>query len=318
MVTQEELEKMSPEEIAELQRQNCIFCKIIGGAVPSKSVLDTQHSKAILDINPAVRGHTLVIPKEHVPILPLLPPESFKTLFLDTKKVIPAVKQALHTDKVSLFIANGHAAGQQASHFMLHVLPREEGDALTSHFSLPSSDSFAKEQEKLIPALKNNLPLMMENHFKRLGKKPFPVQERLTPSSDQQEKLASFFEAYPQAQQLLASDVEQFKQLLEKVQPEVKELFKGIDLQTLSQQFQNIPQKFSAGDVFQGADPESQIKRVLEYFNQKPRAKDLLVKDTEKFKELLAGREDIQPIFDQVDIDKLAQVIDKLLEVQGK
>lgn len=335
MVSQEELEKMSPEEIAELQRQNCIFCKIIKGDVPGQTVLSTEHTHAVHDIRPSKDGHVLVMPKEHVPILPLLPPEQFKALFSDMKRVIQGVKEAKKTDKVSVFIANGPAAGQQASHFLLHVMSRDQGDVLEQHLNLPLSSQFKKYQQDMVPALKKNLPLMMKNHFQRIGGTPFSEKPLQSPSSElpessteklavddsQQDKIAQFFEMYPQARSLLEQDVEQFKELLQKVQPEVKELFNGIDLQILSQKFQHLSSEegsenmdFSASDVFKGSNPSGQAQQVVQYFMSKPKAKELLLSDPESFKSLLKKRDDVRPIFEDVDIDKLSQVLDKLLE----
>jgi histidine triad (HIT) family protein len=335
MVTQEELEKMSPEEIAELQRQNCIFCKIIKGDVPSQTVLSNEYTQAVLDINPAQKGHVLVMPKEHVPILPLLPPEHFKHLFRDVKRLSKAVKEGAHAQSASIFVANGYAAGQQASHFLLHVMARDEGDTLTSHFTLHEDERHKTTQQGLLEPLKKNLPLMMNNHFKRMGKTPFPAQEEtpqpdvLQPTEKQQEQLASFFEMYPQAREVLQQDPQQFKELLERVQPEVKELFTGIDLETLSSQFKKlaneqesdhavtepsvVQESFTAADVFRGDNPQQQAKAIVAYFMSKPKAKELFQSDLSAFQKLLEQREDIQPLFEDVDMQKLALVLDQLL-----
>ena len=63
---QERLSKMSPEELKAYQKQQCIFCQIIEGKVQSKKIFEDEHSIAILDINPANPGHTLLLPKEHL------------------------------------------------------------------------------------------------------------------------------------------------------------------------------------------------------------------------------------------------------------
>ena len=126
MVTQEELEKMSPEEILELQKQNCPFCKIVAGQIPSSKVLETKNILAILDINPAAKGHCLVLPKEHVPILPIIPPPVFKELFRTAKTITPVLRKTQHAEGTTLFIANGAVAGQQTSHFLYHLIPREK------------------------------------------------------------------------------------------------------------------------------------------------------------------------------------------------
>jgi galactose-1-phosphate uridylyltransferase len=64
--------EMSQEEMLEQQKANCIFCKIVKGEIPSKKVYEDDMMLAILDINPAVKGHILVLPKEHYPIMPLI------------------------------------------------------------------------------------------------------------------------------------------------------------------------------------------------------------------------------------------------------
>ncbi|MBW2972542.1 HIT domain-containing protein, partial [Candidatus Woesearchaeota archaeon] len=112
------------------QKENCIFCQIISGKVPSKKVYEDKQVIGILDINPAAKGHVLLMPKEHYPIMPLIPPETFKHLVDMTKEVDRCVKESLLCKTTTIFIANGAAAGQQSSHFMLHIIPREGGDGL--------------------------------------------------------------------------------------------------------------------------------------------------------------------------------------------
>ena len=63
-LTEEDIKKMSPEEIAELQKKNCIFCHLVSGRVPSKKVFEDDKVLAILDIYPAIPGHILLFPKE--------------------------------------------------------------------------------------------------------------------------------------------------------------------------------------------------------------------------------------------------------------
>ena len=70
---QEKMKNMSPEELKELQKQQCIFCQIIDGKVNSKKVYEDDKCLAILDINPSNPGHVLLMPKEHYPLMPLIP-----------------------------------------------------------------------------------------------------------------------------------------------------------------------------------------------------------------------------------------------------
>ena len=130
MVTEEELQNMSPEEIADIQKQQCIFCHIISGKVASKKIYEDDICLAILDINPANPGHILVLPKEHYQIMPQVPEETIAHLFMVVKHLSQAALKALKVEGVNILIANGVAAGQKAPHFMIHIIPRTKDDGL--------------------------------------------------------------------------------------------------------------------------------------------------------------------------------------------
>ncbi len=121
---------ISPEVQKQLdeQKQNCPFCKIVKGEIESKKVYEDDKLLGILDIYPKVNGHMLLLPKEHYPILPFLPPETFKHTFSLMPKIISAVKSAMVVTGADVMIANGGVAGQQSPHFLIHILPRESGD----------------------------------------------------------------------------------------------------------------------------------------------------------------------------------------------
>ncbi|MEK6900129.1 MAG: HIT domain-containing protein [Nanoarchaeota archaeon] len=137
---QEKLKNMSPEQLKELQKQQCIFCQIVLGKIPSKNIYEDARCIAILDINPAVKGHILLLPKEHYGILPQLPEELLAHLFIVAKNLSQVILKTFRADGTNLFIANGQAAGQRAQHIMIHLLPRKGGDGLL------------KVEEKLIDA----------------------------------------------------------------------------------------------------------------------------------------------------------------------
>ena len=92
---QEKLKGMSPEELREFQKKQCIFCHIISGKVQSKKVYEDEHCLAILDINPSNPGHVLLMPKEHYAIMPQLPQEILEHLFLVSKKISNAQLRSL-------------------------------------------------------------------------------------------------------------------------------------------------------------------------------------------------------------------------------
>lgn len=127
---EEKLKNMSPEEIADLQKQQCIFCKIVEGKVPSKKVYEDDVSIVILDIQPATKGHLLLIPKEHYAIMPQVPDDILQKLFTTAKRLSQAILRGLKVGGTSLYIANGQAAGQRALHFMIHMIPRKDGDKI--------------------------------------------------------------------------------------------------------------------------------------------------------------------------------------------
>ncbi|MGM5480269.1 MAG: HIT family protein, partial [Nanobdellota archaeon] len=251
MPTEEELKNMSPEEIAELQKQNCPFCKIIKGEIPAQKVYEDDHMVVILDINPAVKGHLLVLPKEHYPILPLLPPEIFKHVFRRTKVIAEGLKKAIACQGVSLFIANGAVAGQQSPHFLFHLIPRNEGDSL-SQLDITGDDSLLSEQKELLPSLKQNMTQMMANHLKRegmvggqgqqgasQGQQPQLTKEQL---DEKREKIGQILEEKEDVRNLLINDVESFKKAVESNQ-ELSELFSGVDIDALSKSLQTMVSK---------------------------------------------------------------------------
>ncbi len=127
---EEKIKNMSPEELRQLQKQQCIFCQIISGKIPSKKIFEDQQCLAVLDINPATRGHLLLLPKEHYSIMPQVPADELGHLFSISKLLSRLQLRALKVSGTNIFIANGPAAGQRAQHFMIHLIPRKEGDTL--------------------------------------------------------------------------------------------------------------------------------------------------------------------------------------------
>ena len=115
-VSQEELAKMSPEEIKKLQEQNCIFCHIISGKVQSKKVFDDETCIGILDINPANPGHVLLLPRKHYSIMPQVPRDEIGHMFMVSKSLSNSMLRALNVNGTTIFVANGVTAGQKAPH----------------------------------------------------------------------------------------------------------------------------------------------------------------------------------------------------------
>ena len=127
----EKLSKMSPEELREFQKKNCIFCHIIANKVQSKKIFEDELVCAILDINPANPGHILLLPKEHYAIMPQMPDDIVVHLAKTAKHLSKVVLRSLKAEGTTILVANGVAAGQKAQHFMLHIIPRMQNDGLT-------------------------------------------------------------------------------------------------------------------------------------------------------------------------------------------
>jgi len=219
--------KLSPEQqkAIEEQKTNCPFCKIVNGEIPAKKVYEDADVQAVMDINPASRGHMLVMPKEHYPIMPLIPDKTFEHLFSVTQELCSAAHDGLLSAGSTVFIANGAAAGQQSQHFLLHVIPRENGDHL-SMLDVPVKEVDLKDIDKLHNDLRTNLTIMLRNHLKQMGK-PFGgeqgILESMTP-----EKLIALIEANPPILEILLTNPEEFKQLIPK-HPQLSVMFKGKD-----------------------------------------------------------------------------------------
>lgn len=132
---QEKIKQMSPEELRELQKQQCLFCQIIAGKISTRKIYEDETCLAILDINPANKGHLLLLPKEHYSILPLTPEKTVGHLFIVAKQLSQVLLSVLKEKEsdfgVSLFVANGAAAGQKAPHLIIHLIPRFINDGIS-------------------------------------------------------------------------------------------------------------------------------------------------------------------------------------------
>jgi histidine triad (HIT) family protein len=109
---------------------DCLFCKIVAGDVPATLVHEDERTVAFMDINPATRGHLLVIPREHATDVHAIDPEDLNACALTAKAMAERVRDKLGADGVNLLNSTGAAAWQTVFHFHLHVIPRYENDPL--------------------------------------------------------------------------------------------------------------------------------------------------------------------------------------------
>lgn len=157
----------SPEikQKLEEQKKECLFCKLISGEIPNaKKVFEDDKTVALLDIYPAIKGHTLFLLKEHYPIIPYIPAEEFKHYFGLLPQLSQAIKSSMVSTGINIFIANGGIAGQKFSHFLLHLLPREKGDGFFNFIFEKRKTILSRDKVKI---LAHNLTIMMQDYFDR-------------------------------------------------------------------------------------------------------------------------------------------------------
>lgn len=116
-------------------KNDCVFCAIAAGEIPSFKVYEDDLVLAYLDINPCSKGHTLVIPKAHTTGLLDTSDEMLAALLARVKKVAARLKDALPCDGFNILQNNGAAAGQSVFHIHFHIVPRYEGGKALSFTS---------------------------------------------------------------------------------------------------------------------------------------------------------------------------------------
>lgn len=129
---------------------DCIFCKIIKGDIPSAKVYEDEDVLAFLDISQVTKGHTLMIPKNHEENVYELSEHTTKTLFSAVPKVAKAIKAAYDPVGLNVLNNNGKEAGQTVFHYHLHLLPRYgKGDGYGAVWHDHSSQYSSEDLQKM-------------------------------------------------------------------------------------------------------------------------------------------------------------------------
>jgi histidine triad (HIT) family protein len=119
---------------------DCLFCKIVAGEVPATRVHEDERTIAFMDINPATRGHLLVIPREHATDVYEIGPDDLAAVAVAAKELAARVRERLGADGVNLLNSAGPAAWQTVFHFHVHVIPRYDNDPLRLPWSPEPGD----------------------------------------------------------------------------------------------------------------------------------------------------------------------------------
>jgi histidine triad (HIT) family protein len=109
---------------------DCLFCGIVAGSVPSQTIDSDERTVAFMDIAPATPGHALVVPRKHSVDLLEIDPEDLSATMAAAQRLTRVMKRVLNADGVNLINSCGAAAWQTVFHFHIHVVPRYEDDPL--------------------------------------------------------------------------------------------------------------------------------------------------------------------------------------------
>ncbi len=130
--------------------ENCIFCKIVEGEIPSWTIYEDKNVKAFLDTSPISRGHILVIPKEHYENIFDIPNDILDKVIKVSKKMALLLKENLKAEGVNLLNSNSKIAQQDVFHYHMHIIPRYSKDKLKIIFENPTEDKDFEEIKRNI------------------------------------------------------------------------------------------------------------------------------------------------------------------------
>lgn len=131
-----------------MKKEDCIFCKIAAGEIPSKTLYEDGQFRVILDLAPATKGHALVIPKEHYANLYEIPQETAADVMKLAKTMAEKMTEKLGAVGFNLLQNNGEAAGQSVLHFHMHLIPRYNGDGQQLFHEQPTASQDELEEIK--------------------------------------------------------------------------------------------------------------------------------------------------------------------------
>lgn len=114
-----------------MKKDDCIFCKIANGTIPSKTLYEDDKFRVILDLGPATKGHALILPKDHYENIFELPEEKAGEAMRLAKQMVMLMKKKLGCEGFNLVQNNGDLAGQTVFHFHMHLIPRYRADGQT-------------------------------------------------------------------------------------------------------------------------------------------------------------------------------------------
>jgi len=174
------LATLNPEEQEQLVgKRECPFCLMGQGKIPVKTVYEDGDVQAILDINPANKGHILLFPKNHAGVLAQVPDNIIKKMFSVANKLATAMFEATKAAGTNILVANGPVAGQTAPHVIVNIIPRFEGDKIAIGWQPTKADD--AELESLAEKIKNAMPKTDSPTIKEIVEEDLPTEAKRIP-----------------------------------------------------------------------------------------------------------------------------------------
>lgn len=129
-----------------MKDNNCIFCKIANGEIPSSTLYEDEMVRVILDISPASKGHALILPKEHYANLYEISDEMASHVIKTAKKMAKKMQEELRSEGLNVLQNNGELAGQTVFHYHMHLIPRYQGDKVNMKWENGELSESSKEE----------------------------------------------------------------------------------------------------------------------------------------------------------------------------
>ncbi|MDD2354710.1 MAG: HIT family protein [Lachnospiraceae bacterium] len=135
-----------------MKDENCIFCKLANGEIPSRTIYEDDRFRVILDMGPATRGHALILPKEHFANIYEIPDDWAADAMVLAKHMAAVMHEKLGADGFNIVQNNGTVAGQTVFHFHIHLIPRykDDGQKIGWNPGKPTDEELAEIQNILI------------------------------------------------------------------------------------------------------------------------------------------------------------------------
>ena len=134
-----------------MKKDDCIFCKLANGDIPTNKIYEDDNFTVILDLGPATKGHALILPKDHADCLFDLPDETAAKILPLAKKLGKKMVDSLNADGMNVIQNNGEVAGQSVLHYHLHLIPRYKNDG--QHLLWKPGKMSDEEAKEILDAL---------------------------------------------------------------------------------------------------------------------------------------------------------------------